>query len=154
MATSSGFPNRFMGTALALGSGAVFTDPDSSAQQGAITESTNLQVSSYKFVYTPSLTEVSAVTVSVTNSDRSSAHEAVVHVSLGNSANTVLKTGTSDTLVEIPSGATEETEVQLKENLALTDLDWIRVLVEEEKQASKRSGSRSRNSGNSSMRSA
>lgn len=120
-----------IGSALAMSASVPMTSQGSAAGRGDLAGTVNLEVSNYRFNYNTALTGVESVTVKLSNRDGAAAHRAVVHVSMGDAAGTVTKTGDSSTAAQVPAGGVVEEKVTLSGVLDLAEMDWIRVVVEE-----------------------
>jgi hypothetical protein len=120
-----------IGSALAMNASVPMTSQGSAAGRGDLSGTANLEVSNYRFNYNTALTGVESVTVKLSNRDGAAAHSAVVHVSMGDSAGMVTKTGDSGTAASVPAAGVVEEKVTLSGVLALAEMDWISVVVEE-----------------------
>lgn len=120
-----------VGGALAMSATTSVTSQGSWAGQSFFGEATYLEVSDYSLNYNAELTAVESVNLTILNTDASAAHESVARVTLGNAAGTVMETGSSNDAVAVPAGGTAVETITLDNALDLTDMDWIRVLLDD-----------------------
>lgn len=120
-----------VGGALAMSATTSVTSQGSWAGQDIFGDATYLEVSNYSLNYNARLTAVESVNLTISNSDASAAHESVARVTLGNAGGTVMETGSSNGAVAVPAGGTAMETIILDNALDLTDMDWIRVLLED-----------------------
>jgi hypothetical protein len=98
--------------------------------EATIVNAPNLSVTDYELIYSSDLTQVESINVTLTNGDAGNPHTADVDLAAGNTAETVIESG-SETSWSVGAGSSDTKTITLSNPLDLDNLDWVNIIVDQ-----------------------